>query len=118
MLIIPGGRPRLECEKVSDEPITYFIDGIGGTHLEISLELGSRLPSVAHRISISDGVHVQYDLRFFSEEPESLLQTILDALVNEVVPSTRLHEFVFMFGGTSLTLPNPATPTPPKSILN
>ncbi len=117
MLISLGQFPRMECEKVSDEPITYFIDG-PGMHLEVVLELGTRVPATQHRISISDGTHVLYEVRFFSQDPESLLQTITEAIVNEAVKPTQLHEFVFQFGGSCLTLPEALVPTPPKSSLN
>lgn len=116
MLIAVRGS-QMECEKVCDEPLTYFIDD-ARTHLEVALEVGTRVPATQHRISISDGTHVLYELRFFSQDPESLLMTIMEAIVNEAVPATRLHEFVFQFGGTCLSMPEAVVPTPPKSSLN
>jgi len=112
-----GQLAGFSCEKVCDEPIAYFIDG-PDTHLEVVLELGTRVPATQHRLTISDETNVLYEVRFFSQDPESLLQTITEAIVNEAVKPTQLHEFVFQFGGSCLTLPEPLVPTPPKSSLN
>lgn len=114
---IMDGHQHLVSGKVCDSPATYFIDG-PGVHLLVALELGSRVPSVAHRITISDAQHVLYELRFHSQDPESISESIIEALVNEVVKHDKLHEFVFLFGGSCLSLPEPLLPTPPKSLLN
>lgn len=108
---------RMISEKVCDSPVTYFIEG-PDVHLQVALELGSRVPCVSHRITVSDEQHVLYELRFHSQEPEGLLESIIDALVNEVVRADQLYEFAFLFGGTCLAVPDPLLPTPPKSILN
>lgn len=117
MRLIVARSQRMISEKVCDSPITYFIEG-PEVHLQVALELGSRVPCVSHRITISDAEHVLYELRFHSQEPEGLLESIIDALVNEVVKPDQLYEFAFLFGGTCLSLLDPLLPTPPKSILN